>query len=125
MVLCEDAWIAELNARYLGRQGATNVLSFPLGDDPTDEDPNGPVMLGDVVINVQRAVKDATDAGVEPLSEVAFLLIHGICHLIGYDHEGDQAHRAPQMEKLEAEIHRRFAPVLTEDSPKPQRRGSS
>lgn len=120
VVLCDDEWIARLNQRYLGRPGPTNVLSFPMTDDNPDTSPP-PIAspLGDVVVNVHRACDDAAEAGIDPLSEIAFLIIHGICHLIGYDHEGSNAHRAGEMEDMEHHLHKTFASMLsaTENHP--------
>lgn len=74
--------IAELHERYLGEPGPTDVLSFPQDDEPGDD---GFVMLGDVVLCPAVA---AEQAGGE--SEVGLLLVHGILHLLGYDHETDE-----------------------------------
>ena len=112
VVLCEDELIAQLNETYLGRKGPTNVLSFPMDYGKQGLDEGQPLLLGDVVVNVQRATTDAAEAGVEPLSEVAFLVIHGICHLAGYDHEGPDAQKAAQTESVEAGLHERFGSIL-------------
>lgn len=115
VVFCDNEWIAPLNEQYKGRPGPTNVLSFPMDEKTTDKNGINIGMLGDVVINVQRADEDAKDAGLEPLSEVAFLIIHGICHLAGYDHEGSLAHRAKEMEEVEKDLFSRFGQMLIED----------
>lgn len=65
-----------------------------------------PGLLGDVVISVDTAARDAAEAGTPVEEEVTFLLIHGILHLLGYDHEGAEAHRAEEMEAREAELYR-------------------
>ncbi len=102
-----DAGIAELNERYLGRKGPTNVLAFPMteGSGPAV----CPEMLGDVVISVETASKEAKQTG-EGLSEaIDRLLIHGILHLLGFDHEksDSEADRMEREEKRLAEIIRR------------------
>lgn len=102
-----DAGIAELNERYLGRKGPTNVLAFPMteGSEPAV----CPEMLGDVVISVETASKEAKQTG-ESLSEaIDRLLIHGILHLLGFDHEksDSEADRMEREEKRLAEIIRR------------------
>lgn len=104
MWLCRDDDIRGLHRQYFGDDTATNVISFAQRDGEfADVEPE---VLGDVVISVDTAARDAAEAG-EPLDdEVAFLLIHGILHLVGYDHEGDQAHRAPEMEARETELFR-------------------
>jgi probable rRNA maturation factor len=88
-------------------------------DDSDKKNPGGEKnqILGDVVVNVHRAWDDAEEAGSDPLSEVAFLIIHGICHLAGYDHEGSQAHRAAEMEEMENRLHEKYGAILskTED----------
>src|SRR6266480_3396060 len=73
--------MAELNERYVGERGATDVLSFPL-DEPEDEHR----LLGDVVICPQYAAANNADLA----AELRLLLVHGILHLLGYDHEQDR-----------------------------------
>ncbi len=115
IVLCGDQLITDLNKKYLKREGSTNVISFPMQDAPLSELRETPnVILGDVVVNVKRALDDAREAGVSPLSEVAFLTIHGICHLLGFDHEGEQGHMAPKMEKVEKELFDKYFNFLIE-----------
>ncbi|NTU59678.1 MAG: rRNA maturation RNase YbeY [Deltaproteobacteria bacterium] len=102
--LCDDATIQDLHGRYLGSDTPTNVISFAQRDgDFADLEPD---VLGDVVISVDTAARDAREAGSTLLAEVTFLLVHGILHLVGYDHEGEQAHRAPEMEEKEEELFR-------------------
>ena len=109
VVLCEGPFIAELNERYLDRKGPTNVMSFPLDEGEADEQGR---LLGDVVINVERAIADADDADASPILELAFLLIHGICHLAGFDHEGENANFAPEMEQMEDNLHSLFGNII-------------
>lgn len=85
ILLLDDCSIAELNQRYLHRCGPTDVISFPMHakDIPQIQ----PSLLGDIVISVETALRSAQQRA-KPLEEVvAHLLIHGILHLIGYDHE--------------------------------------
>ncbi len=100
--LCGDEAIREVHRDYLGIDSPTNVISFAQRDGEFGE--VEPEVLGDVVIGVETARRDAESVGGELDDEVAFLLIHGVLHLVGYDHEGDQAHRAPEMEAKEAEL---------------------
>ncbi len=80
-----DQHIADLNNLYLHRQGPTNVLAFPMADEDFPE--LGSKILGDVVISVDTALREATETG-EPVTQTFYrLLIHGILHLLGYDHE--------------------------------------
>jgi probable rRNA maturation factor len=87
--------IADLHTRYLGEEGSTDVLSFPLGEDDVDE--QGVRILGDVVIApAVAAVNNPSD----PAAELRLLVVHGILHLLGHDHI-DENERAPMWEKQE------------------------
>jgi probable rRNA maturation factor len=94
--------IASLNAAHLGHVGPTDVLSFPIEDDP--HRPAGfaatPVLLGDVVICPAVAHRNAPEHAGNYEAELALLLVHGILHLLGFDHEGDD--EATEMEHREA-----------------------
>ena len=88
LTFCGDEYIKELNAKYRNKDSATDVLSFPLcdfrnGDEP-DEELNE---LGDIVINLERAKKQAEEYGHSFRHEVAFLAVHSTLHLLGLDHE--------------------------------------
>ena len=102
--LCDDAAIRDLHRRYLGDDTPTNVISFAQheGEFANVE----PDVLGDVAISVDTARRDAEEAGTALEDELAFLLIHGVLHLVGYDHEGGQAVRAAEMEAKEEELFR-------------------
>ena len=78
----EDAEIEDLHLRYMGEPGPTDVLSFPQ-DDPGEDDVR---MLGDVVIAPAVAARNNP---ADPEAELRLLLVHGILHLLGYDHEED------------------------------------
>ncbi|MBR6052102.1 MAG: rRNA maturation RNase YbeY [Clostridia bacterium] len=88
LTFCGDEYIRGLNAKYRNKDSATDVLSFPLcdfrnGDEP-DEELNE---LGDIVINLERAKKQAEEYGHSFRHEVAFLAVHSTLHLLGLDHE--------------------------------------
>ena len=84
ILLTDNDHIAYLNNRYLGRNGPTNVLAFPMSDDLFSDVESG--MMGDVVVSVDTAISETEETG-ESLEEAIFrLLIHGILHLMGYDH---------------------------------------
>ncbi len=88
LTFCGDEYIRGLNAKYRNNDSATDVLSFPLcdfrnGDEP-DEELNE---LGDIVINLERAKKQAEEYGHSFRHEVAFLAVHSTLHLLGLDHE--------------------------------------
>jgi len=98
VLFTDDKRIAELNQQYLKRQGPTNVLAFPMISGPSPHLPSG--MIGDVVISVDTALSESRELG-EPLQRtVDRLLIHGILHLLGYDHEGSSK-QALRMRKEE------------------------
>ena len=80
----EEREMAELHERYMGEPGSTDVLTFPLEDEDRDEE--GVRLLGDVVI--APAVASRNNPGA-PEDELRLLLVHGILHILGYDHEDD------------------------------------
>ena len=85
IVFTDDARMAKLNAQYLGREGSTNVIAFPMSGGPQPQVQSE--MLGDVVISVDTARDESRLQG-EPMAETIYrLLIHGILHLLDYDHE--------------------------------------
>jgi probable rRNA maturation factor len=85
VTLCDDAAIAELNGQWRNKPVPTDVLSFPQGDPL----PGGPVLLGDVVISVDTAARQAEERGHELHDELVVLLVHGLLHLLGHDHDDD------------------------------------
>ncbi len=84
IVLCDDDFIQKLNNDYLGHNRPTDVLSFPIDDDELE---TGVRAIGDVVISVETAARQAEKLDHSIGLEVAFLLIHGVLHLQGYDHD--------------------------------------
>ena len=85
ILFTDDLHIADLNRQYLGKSGPTNVLAFPMsGDSPLDIDSD---MLGDVVISVDTARREAEGAGIPLEVAIYQLLLHGLLHLLGFDHE--------------------------------------
>ena len=116
----EDA-IAALNEQFLGKSGPTDVLSFPIEDEPgpTGRSPDlggsGPgaqpaegalTLLGDVVICPSVAARNATEHEVTLEDEIALLVVHGLLHLLGLDHQEDA--EAERMEALEQELLNRY-----------------
>ncbi len=87
MLLTDDTQIAQLNKQYRDVDGPTDVLSFSQieGDDDFSGD-EGDGLLGDVVISVETAKRQAESAGHPIDDEIDMLLVHGILHLLGYDH---------------------------------------
>ncbi len=84
--------IRELNSEHRGIDRATDVLSFPMGDeDSFDTNPEtGAILLGDIVISLERAEEQAKEYGHSYRREVAFLITHSLFHLLGYDHENGE-----------------------------------
>lgn len=77
------AEIAELNAEHMGEQGPTDVLSFPMDDEPM---PGVPTLLGDIVVSPAVAAAQFADHAGSLDDELALLVVHGILHVLGHDH---------------------------------------
>lgn len=106
LVLTDDKRIAVLNRFYLHREGPTNVISFSQSEEPpagNGHPPHPPHLLGDVVISVETALREARTVGREPEWAIDRLLIHGILHLVGFDHEAQDSDAAA-MEVQEARL---------------------
>lgn len=113
IALVDDQEIRRLNREYRGIDRSTDVLSFAQqeqGDsEPIQlhaEDESFPRILGDVILSVETTQKQAEEHGSPFEKELYFLLIHGILHLLGYDHHTD--HDARRMKRLEQEILKHF-----------------
>ncbi len=117
LLFVDEPSIAALNEQFLGRKGPTDVLAFPIEDEPlpggrspdsggsgpgTDADVEPLTLLGDVVICPAVAARNAADHGVTVDDELALLVVHGLLHLLGMDHETDRD--AEAMERLEREL---------------------
>jgi probable rRNA maturation factor len=100
VVLTDNADIQGLNREYLGRDRPTNVISFPQQEGVGPEGSH----LGDVVISVERAAEEALEAGMETTDRIRALLVHGICHLCGYNHEGVSEEMTREMEAVEERV---------------------
>lgn len=86
ILFTDDGHITELNREYRGKDRPTNVLAFPMAGDASGVEP-GPGMLGDIVISVDTALRESAETGEAPEGTIYRLLIHGLLHLLGYDHE--------------------------------------
>lgn len=102
IVLTDDEHIQALNKTYLGRDKTTNVISFSLQEGEYGN--INPQLLGDVVISLDTAQKDALKGSFTLEQEIDFLLIHGILHLLGYNHENTSNAEARKMKEKEKEI---------------------
>lgn len=98
-----DRAMRELNRRWRGKRGTTDVLSFP-AEQAEFEKSAGATFLGDVVISVERARAQAAEHELDFEREVEQLILHGILHLCGYDHETDDG----EMNALELRLRRRL-----------------
>ena len=85
ILITDDLKIAELNQCYLNRKGPTNVIAFPMQAGEFTQ--INPYLLGDVVISTDTAAKEGRTAGIGTAMRFRELLVHGILHLCGYDHE--------------------------------------
>ena len=91
----DEATIAELNGRWMDKEGPTDVLAFPMDElrpGLVDEDPEEGV-LGDLVLCPEVAARQAVTAGHSETAEIELLTVHGILHLLGYDHAEPEEHR--------------------------------
>lgn len=101
LVLVGDEEMARLNKEFLGREGSTNVIAFSQieGEGPIP----GGKLLGDVVISLDACMREAEESGVPFEERFMELLVHGVLHLLGYDHEQDET-SAQVMEEQENHI---------------------
>ncbi len=110
ILACDDARIAALNAEFRDKAGATNVLSWPSEDraartpgaEPQLPAPGLDPELGDIALAYDTCMAEALAAGKDPGDHVTHLLVHGVLHLLGFDHIRDED--ATLMERIEAEI---------------------
>ena len=99
----DDTAMAELNERFRGMEGPTDVLSFPMGENGNYDvnHETGAKILGDIVISVPKAMEQAKTYGHSFEREMGFLTAHSMLHLLGYDHEAGGLARVRMREKEE------------------------
>lgn len=97
-----DRSIRRLNREYLGRDKPTNVISFAMEEGEYGQ--INPGVLGDVVISADTCAREAEEGGIPFNSRLCFLLLHGVLHLCGYDHERSGEAEAARMEAKEKEL---------------------
>jgi probable rRNA maturation factor len=106
LILTDDAEQRRLNRTYRGADAATNVLAFALADPPADPpgDPaaGAPVLLGDVVLAFETVAREAAEQHKQLADHLAHLTVHGVLHLLGFDHQSEA--EAAVMEAREIEI---------------------
>ena len=98
-----DRVMVDLNRRWRGKRATTDVLSFPARQEEFEKLED--LRLGEVVISVDQAARQAAEHGLEFDDEVAQLILHGLLHLNGYDHETDRG----EMNRLELRLRRRLS----------------
>jgi probable rRNA maturation factor len=117
LIFCDETTIAALNLQFMGKLGPTDVLSFPIDSEPepTGRVPDAggsgpgeppaseiPQLIGDIVICPAVAAKNALEHECTLDDEIALLIVHGVLHLMGWDHEVDE--EAERMEAREREL---------------------
>jgi probable rRNA maturation factor len=100
ILLVDDAAIAQLNRQYLNRPGPTNVIAFAMREGEFAD--VSPQLLGDVVISVDTAERESNLSGIALEGRLDELLVHGILHLFGYDHEKNSVDARVMAEKSAA-----------------------
>jgi probable rRNA maturation factor len=102
LLLVDDDQIREFNKNYLQRDRPTNVISFAMTEGAFGD--VHPEILGDIILSVETAARDAIACDIDFMDEVEFLLIHGLLHLLGYNHENAENQEAEKMKKLERKL---------------------
>jgi len=102
LLFVDNEEIKDMNKRYLNRNYPTNVLSFSLSNGQYGN--INPHVLGDIVISVETALENAGEADIELNDAIDFLMIHGVLHLLDYDHEGTSEAETLKMNKKEKEL---------------------
>lgn len=97
VTLLDDAEMRRLNQATFGKDRTTNVISFPLHDVPGDAAP----ILGDVIVSIETALREAKAAGMPAERRLAELIIHGLLHIVGYDHVGVSETERRRMQRAE------------------------
>ncbi|MCI5046511.1 MAG: rRNA maturation RNase YbeY [Aquisalinus sp.] len=102
VLFTDDAEVRDLNRQYRGKDKPTNVLSFPAGP-PLPGLPDAEITShGEIALAFETCKREADEKGINLQDHTAHLIVHGILHLFGYDHQSDQD--AEVMEKLETDI---------------------
>ncbi|MCS6938774.1 MAG: rRNA maturation RNase YbeY [Roseiflexaceae bacterium] len=104
ILITDDAELQRLNQTYRGVDAPTDVLSFAEADDSSSfvRPPDAPRYLGDIAVSWDRVVAQAVEYGHSRERELAFLVVHGILHLLGYDHERGPVDEASMRAREEA-----------------------
>lgn len=115
VIIAGDDYLHDLNRRFRDRDISTDVLSFSYYDSENDLDQEHEkeFAFGDIYISIDRAREQAEEAGHSPEKEILLLAIHGMLHLLGFDHEGEGD--AALMRKKEQELLRKYAGFRAEE----------
>ena len=111
LILCDDPAIASLNHAHRGIDHPTDVLSFPLSGD------HAHMPLGTVVISIDHAQSKATELGHDTHEEILLLFLHGLLHLLGYDHESDEGQMRQKEHKLIRQFHLPESLIIRTETP--------
>ena len=107
VVLADDEYIHQLNRQYRGKDMPTDVLSFAMNDhcagDPEPDIAEAPddieILLGDIIISLETTARQAEEYGHSMERELAYLTVHGMLHLLGYDHEEEEERKEMRQEE--------------------------
>lgn len=102
LIFVDDKEIREINKDYLQRDSSTNVISFSMTEGEFGN--INPEILGDIVISVETAHRDAKKDKISLEDELDFLIVHGLLHLLGYEHENTNLQKTQIMKKKEQEV---------------------
>lgn len=102
LVFVDDAYIHGLNHQYRGVDSPTDVLSFAMREGEPIPGEEEEIILGDVVISLQAAERQAKEYGHSFRREAAYLTVHGVLHLLGYDHQGEKDRASMRKKEEEA-----------------------
>jgi probable rRNA maturation factor len=102
IILADAARQQQLNRQFRGQDRPTNVLAFPAWGPEVEAPPGMPTLLGDVVLAFETVLREAAEQGKSVGDHLSHLVVHGVLHLLGYDHQ--TAADADQMESLEVSI---------------------
>ena len=111
LLLVDDRQIRKLNHRFLGRDKPTNVLAFSMREGEYSS--LHPHLLGDLVISIETAKRQSKQSGLNEMEMLTLLLIHGILHLLGYEHEGSKKD-AREMTLKQKELFQVIKAVMSE-----------
>lgn len=126
VLLTGDTEIRRLNRKFLRKDKATDVLSFPANPHlpkPDTYEAQGSSSAGDLAISVETAARQADEAGHALFTELEILLLHGVLHLAGYDHETDQGEMARKETALRKRFGLEIGLIERSGTAKPRRRG--